>query len=78
MTERRSTRLAARLFVLGAVALVASGCAGVEPWQRGTLAQRCMQVAPAPEREAARQHVLAVREGATTSTGAPGGGCGCD
>ncbi len=78
MMQRRSTRWAAGLVGLGAIALVTSGCAGVEPWQRGTLAQRCMQVAPAPEREAARQHVLAVREGATTSTGAAGGGCGCD
>jgi hypothetical protein len=60
------------------VALAGSGCATVEPWQRGTLAHRCMQVSPTPERAAAIEHVLTVREGAAGGHGASGGGCGCD
>ena len=60
------------------MAITSSGCAAVEPWQRGTLAHRCMSVAPTPEREAAVEHVFAVREGTSGGHGASGGGCGCD
>ncbi len=58
--------------------LAAPGCAPVGAWQRGALLDRRMQVAPHPEREAARQHVLSVREGAAGGNGVAGGGCGCD
>ena len=77
-TRRRSAarRLARWLGV--ALAVASTSCAPIRPWQRGALANRCMSVDLAREREAARQHVLSVREGATSSEGARGGGCGCD
>lgn len=53
-------------------------CAEVKPWQRGTLADRCMQATPDAERAAARQHVLSVREGAVGGTGRSGAACGCN
>lgn len=71
-----ASRLACALAVLSSLAT--AGCAAVEPWQRGTLAHPCMAVSPTPERDAAIDHVLTVREGATGGHGASGGGCGCD
>ena len=65
------------LCVLG-ILILAVGCATVQPWQRGVHAQRQMLWAPNPERSAARQHVLSVREGAQGGAGDSGGACGCD
>lgn len=61
-----------------AVALALGGCAEVKPWQRGVLADRRMQTDVQPEREALREHVLSVREGAQGGKGASGGACGCN
>lgn len=74
---RARLRAGPLLFAL-ALAPSLTSCTTIRPWQRGTLAQRCMAVDLAPAREAGRQHVLAVREGATSADGARGGGCGCD
>ncbi len=60
------------------LALASGGCARVAPFQRGTLAHRCMAVTTTPERQAARDHVLSVREAAAGGHGAQGGGCGCN
>jgi hypothetical protein len=65
-------------FLVTLLALGTSGCAEVAPYQRGSLAHRCMQVAPAPGHEAALLHVLSVREAAAGGNGARGGGCGCN
>lgn len=62
----------------GLVLLLATGCVPVGAWQRGALVDRRMQAAPQPEREASRQHVFSVREGAAGGAGPAGGGCGCD
>jgi hypothetical protein len=64
------------LLILVASLLV--GCEAVKPWQRGVLADRRMQWAPDPERAAAREHVLSVREGASGGQAGGGGACGCD
>jgi len=61
-----------------AIFVITSGCATVQPWQRGVLAQRQMLWAPQPERAAARGHVFAVREGAQGGAGDAQGACGCD
>lgn len=65
---------------LGALVLLAvvAACAPVKPWQRGALADRRMLPAVQPEREAGREHVLGVREGAQGGHGAAGGACGCN
>jgi hypothetical protein len=60
------------------IALALSSCAKVAPFERGTLGHRCMQVTTTPERQAARDHVLSVREAAAGGHGAQGGGCGCN
>ncbi len=60
------------------VALALGGCASVAPFERGTLARRCMTVAPMPGPKAALDHVLSIREAAAGGNGAQGGGCGCN
>lgn len=65
------------LATLGVLAL-GSGCANVQPWQRGTLADFSMR----PDRNAANnvlnEHVWFTREAATGGRGLSAGGCGCN
>lgn len=65
------------LALLTVLALV-SGCANVQPWQRGTLADFSMR----PDRNAANnvlnEHVWFSREAATGGRGLSAGGCGCN
>ncbi|HMY17874.1 MAG TPA: DUF4266 domain-containing protein [Polyangium sp.] len=56
----------------------ASGCATVQPWERGTLAKKKMQMDPDPQASALEQHVFEYREGASGGYGSVGGGCGCN
>ena len=55
-----------------------SGCAGVKPWQRGTLSDYTMR----PDRDtlenSLREHVFFTREAAAGGRGVGGGGCGCN
>lgn len=57
---------------------LASGCAAVPAWQRGPLADPCMQWDRHADRAALRKHVVAVREGVPPSEAGGGGACGCD
>lgn len=59
------------------LALVASGCAAVKPWQRELLAQPGMNLASSPDVKA-EQHMLESREAAIGGFGGGGGGCGCN
>ena len=63
----------------GAVAagVVLTGCATVQPWQRGRLASPCMQFSPDPDLAAFASHWQESREGAAGGLGLQGGGCGC-
>ncbi len=65
--------------VLGLVAagLALTGCATVQPWQRGRLASPCMQFSPDPALAAYAGHWQESREGAAGGAGLQGGGCGC-
>ena len=63
---------------LVAAALLASGCSGVRPYQRGNLAKAKMQFNPSPELNQHEQHVYAYREGSSGGYDAGGGGCGCN
>lgn len=59
-------------------ALLAGGCATVQPWQRERLASPAMAPVPEPERAAFDAHVAGARESALDPGGAGGGGCGCN
>jgi len=68
-------RLVLALTVLGA-GLLATGCATVQPWQRGLLADSCM-VFDANNSAAYMTHWQESREGSAGGFGVQGGGCGC-
>jgi hypothetical protein len=69
-----------RTLVIGTVtaALAAvSGCAAVQPWQRGRLADPAMQFDPNADQIAYTAHWQEAREAAAGGYGVQSGGCGC-
>jgi hypothetical protein len=66
--------VAAAAAVAGAAA--AGGCATVQPWQRGRLADPCMTF-DASSQVAYTAHWQEAREGAAGGLGVQGGGCAC-
>ena len=54
-----------------------TGCATVQPWQRGRLAKNSMQFNPDPALTSFTGHWQESREGAAGGLGLQGGGCGC-
>jgi|GEM_PF-129832 len=61
-----------------ALALGLSACAGVQPWQRGTLARPEMQLDPNPLQTGLYEQVYDSKEAAGGGTRAAGAGCGCN
>jgi len=56
-----------------------SACSEVQPWERGNLAKDIMASDPYPLQSLVRQHNYSSREAAgAASSGASGGGCGCN
>jgi hypothetical protein len=68
--------------VKGAVALsivlLLSGCAAVQPWQRGYLARPDMQVGTEPGAGKILEKTYAAKESASGGDAVGGGGCGCN
>jgi hypothetical protein len=60
------------------VALALTGCATVEPWQRGYLAKPAMALEPAPGMAKALDKTYAAKEAASGGGAVGGGGCGCN
>jgi len=72
-------KLPALLICIPSLLLLFSGCADVQPWERGNLAKPVMASDPTPMQSAIRQHDFASREAAgAAASGATGGGCGCN
>ena len=63
--------------LLAAVALAAAGCATVQPWQRGRLADPCMTFDADASAVAYMTHWQEAREGSSGGFGVQSGGCGC-
>jgi Domain of unknown function (DUF4266) len=61
--------------VLGST--LAAGCATVQPWQRGTLADPCMVFDANRDDVSYQTHWQESREGSMGGFGVQGGGCGC-
>jgi len=61
-----------------ACALLATGCATVQPWEKGNLAKPEMQLEGDPLRSRFEQHIYFSKEGATGGYAVGGGGCGCN
>lgn len=60
------------------LALSASGCATVKPWDRDLLAQPAMRLSPHSLLGAVDDHIYFSKEGSTGGASAAGGGCGCN
>jgi len=60
-----------------AAGLVVSGCATVQPWQRGRLADPAMVFDSDGSLVAYMAHWQEAREGAAGGFGVQSGGCGC-
>ena len=58
-------------------AMFAAGCASVEPWQRGRLANPCMIFDANGHQLAFDTHWQTAREAASGGFGVQAGGCGC-
>jgi hypothetical protein len=72
--------LTSRHFVvsmLAVAAVAAGGCATVQPWQRGRLADPCMIFDADATRVAYMTHYQEAREGSAGGYGVQSGGCGC-
>jgi hypothetical protein len=65
------------LGILGLAGLL-SGCATVQPWERGTLSDYTMRPDRDPLQDMLNDHVYFTREAATGGRGVGGGGCGCN
>lgn len=63
--------------VMLALLAMLSGCATVEPWERGTLAKPQMALDPHPLQRSLSTHIYNSREAASGGDSAGGGGCGC-
>ena len=64
-------------FLAIAAALAAGGCATVQPWQRGRLADPCMVFDADGSRVAYMTHWQEAREASSGGYGVQSGGCGC-
>ena len=60
------------------LALGATGCSEVKPWDRDLLAEKQMALVPAPMDNALDEHIFFSKEAASGGQGLGGGGCGCN
>jgi hypothetical protein len=65
------------VLLVSAAACVAGGCATVQPWQRGRLADRCMVFNADGNQVAYMTHWQEAREASSGGYGVQSGGCGC-
>ncbi len=66
------------LLCLLLLALLATGCAPVKPWEREILGHPDMAWEPDGLESSYRKHVRFSKEAAMPGGGAGGGGCGCN
>ncbi|MBW3138843.1 DUF4266 domain-containing protein [Ferrimonas balearica] len=67
-------------FIAAIVVLALSGCAnlGVDPWQRGTLADPRMALEADALDKGFDDHIYFSKEASSGGRGTSGGGCGCN
>ena len=75
MTRHQNT---VRLVLTTCAAALLAGCASVEPWQRGNLADTTMQADRDPLHAAMNEHIYFSREASSGGRGVGGSGCGCN
>lgn len=60
------------------LAVGVSGCATVQPWERGTLAKEVMSTDESSHLAAQKLRTYGAKEGGAAASGVGGGGCGCN
>ena len=65
------------VLLASSAALVAGGCATVQPWQRGRLADKCMVFDADGSQIGYMTHWQEAREASSGGYGVQSGGCGC-
>lgn len=65
-------------FLLLVIIQCTSGCAKIEPWERGYLALPYMSYDAYPLDHSFREHLYYSREATHAEDSAAGGGCGCN
>lgn len=78
MSTRQITWSRAAWVLALLVAGLTSGCAVVQPWERGELAEYTMRPDRDPLSDLFEEHVYFTREAAAGGRGVGGGGCGCN
>jgi Domain of unknown function (DUF4266) len=68
----------ALLVLVGAAGCAAGPKVGVQPWERGELARRCMRWDGYPLEAAIDDHIYFSKEASSGGAGFAGGGCGCN
>ncbi len=63
------------LFIIALIFI--SGCAVVQPYERGRLADPNMIFDEDPIQKGIKDHYINIREGSEGGNGTEGGGCGC-
>ncbi|MEO7761911.1 MAG: DUF4266 domain-containing protein [Casimicrobiaceae bacterium] len=63
--------------VAAAITSLLSGCAAVQPWEKGNLAKPAMSFNGDPLDDRFTQHIYTSKENASGGYGVGGGGCGC-
>lgn len=66
------------LLLLGAVALIFSGCQNVQPWEKGLLADYTMRADRDSMHDAMSEHIYFSREASSGGRGVGASGCGCN
>lgn len=69
-----------RYLLLVLITVAGTGCSidPVKPWERGTLAQKKMQLTPSPLEAYLDEHIYYSKESSSGGSGIGGGGCGCN
>ncbi|MEL6868438.1 MAG: DUF4266 domain-containing protein [Pseudomonadota bacterium] len=58
--------------------LFGTGCATVEPWEKGYLAREEMTLTPDPLAATLSDHIFFSKEASSSGSSASGSGCGCN
>ena len=66
------------VLTLAMLSLILTGCASVQPWERGTLARPEMQLDPNPIQTGLYEQVYDSKEAAGGGASTAGAGCGCN
>jgi uncharacterized protein YceK len=76
--KNRPTPLRVLLVGLVTLPLLLTGCASVQPWERGRLSDYTMRADRDPLHDMYMEHIYFTREAAAGGRSIGGGGCGCN